>query len=285
MNWNNLHVLVVLSREGSLAGAARALGVNHATISRRLTALEEEVGVGLVRRLARSTPLTEKGREIATLAIEMEERAQKIERLKNLPDGTVSGTIRLSAPPAFLSETMMPKLAAIGQAHPELRLVLVAETRITSLEQGDADIAVRLREPSAQQSVVRKLGEISYTLYGTAQHVARPKDAWRFIGTDREFSHTPLQRWLVDFAAGRPFDLVSNDFHVQRSAAETGLGVALLPDEIARQSKHLVRADTLLPPPLAAWLVIHQDVKQAPGVRIVADAILSVFKMMPNKQK
>jgi DNA-binding transcriptional LysR family regulator len=278
MNWNNLHILAVLSREGSLAGAARALGVNHATISRRLAALEDEVGAGLVRRLARSTPLTEKGQEIAALAIEMEQQARKIERLKNLPGGGVSGTVRLSAPPAFLSESLMPKLSGITETHPDLRLVFVAETRVTSLEQGHADIAVRLTEPVAQNSIVRKLGEISYALYGTAQHVKRPSEAWRFIGFDRDFAHMPLQKWLANFAGGRPFDLVSNDFHVQKAAAETSLGLALMPDLIARQSPHLERANAPTPPPLTAWLVIHPDVKNAPEIRIMADAILSVFQ-------
>ncbi len=59
----------------------------------------------------------------------------------------------------------------------------------------------------------------------------------------------------------------------------------MLPDEIAGQSEHLVRADTQLPPPLTAWLIIHPDVKDAPEIRIVADAILSAFRTTANKQK
>ena len=278
MDWNNLQVLVVLSREGSLAGAARAIGVNHATISRRLAALEQEVGFGLVRRLARSTPLTEKGQEIAALAAEMEKRAQQIERLKNLPDSQISGTVRLTAPPAFISETLMPQLAAIGDAHPALRLEFVAETHVVSLEQGGADIAVRFAQPKAQQNIVRKLGEVPYALYGTAQHIAQPKAAWRFIGLDRGFAQTPLQKWLAQYSEGCPFDVVSNDLHVQRAAAEAGLGLVLLPVALAHQSPNLVQVDTPTPPPLPAWLVIHPDVKNAPAIRVAADAILQVFR-------
>lgn len=278
MDWNNLHVLVMVSREGSLAGAARALGVNHATISRRLLALEKEVGAGLVRRLARSTPLTEKGRQIVSFALEMEERAKKIERLANLQPDVVSGTVRLSAPPALISETLMPKLAKISEAHPELRLVLVADPHITSIERGEADIAIRLTEPLAQQSIVRKLGEISYGLYATARYSRRPEDAWRFIGADQSLAHIPIQKWLVDFAAGRPFALASSDFSVQKSAAEAGAGIALLPDQIAQKSIDLVRVETSAPPPLKAWLVMHPDVQNTPAIRIISDAISSVFR-------
>ena len=113
MDWRDLHVLAILSREGSLAGAARALGVNHATISRRISALEEQIGEPLVRRLARSTPLTEIGREISAIAVDMAKQAQRIDRLVHAAQGTITGTVRLTAPPAFVSETLIPSMPGI----------------------------------------------------------------------------------------------------------------------------------------------------------------------------
>jgi DNA-binding transcriptional LysR family regulator len=278
MDWNNLNVLVTVAREGSLAGAARALGVNHATISRRLAALEAEVGAGLVRRLARSTPLTEKGRQIADLALGMADRAHQIERLTKLQSDQISGTVRLGAPPAMLSETLMPALAAVMTAHPDLRLDLVADTRIASLERGEADIAIRLTEPQTPQNIARRLGEITYGLYGSAAHVAQPEAAWRFIGSGPDLAQTPAQTWLTELAAGRPISLVSSDPHVQRAAAEAGLGIALLPDRIADRSPLLRRAHAAAPPPRVAWLVMHPDVHKAPAVRIVAEAIAASFR-------
>lgn len=278
MDWNNLHVLVAVAQEGSLAGAARVLGVNHATISRRIAALEAEVGAGLVRRLARSTPLTEKGRQIADLAMDMAAHAHQIERLTKLQASRISGTVRLSAPPAMLSETLMPGLAGVLQAYPDLRLELVAESRITSLEQGEADIAVRLTEPQSPQIIARKLGEITYGLFGVAGHIEQPEAAWRFIGAGPDLARTPAQIWLATFAAGRPFSLMSSDPHVQKSAAEAGLGIALLPDRIAGQSRTLRKAHAPAPPARVAWLVIHPDLQNAPAVRIVAEAIASLFR-------
>jgi DNA-binding transcriptional LysR family regulator len=278
MDWNNLHVLVAVAQEGSLAGAARVLGVNHATISRRIAALEAEVGAGLVRRLARSTPLTEKGRQIADLAMDMAARARQIERLTKLQTSRIGGTVRLSAPPFMLSETLMPGLAGVLQAHPDLRLELVAESRITSLEQGETDVAIRLTEPQSPQNIARKLGEITYGLFAVAGHIEQPEAAWRFIGAGPDFAHTPAQTWLAAFAAGRPFSLMSSDPHVQKSAAEAGLGIALLPDRIAGQSPSLRRAHASVPPPRVAWLVMHPDMQNAPAVRIVAEAIASIFR-------
>lgn len=278
MDWNNLNVLVAVAQEGSLAGAARVLGVNHATISRRIATLEAEVGAGLVRRLARSTPLTEQGLQIAKLALGMADFAQQIERLTNLQANRVSGTVRLSAPPAMLSETLMPGLAAILDAHSDLQLELVADGRITSLEQGAADIAIRLTEPQTPQNIARRLGEITYGLYGTSGHIGQPESSWRFIAAGPELAQTPAQKWLKEFAAGRPFSLVCSDPHVQKAAAEAGLGIALLPDRIAGQCPSLLRAHASAPPPRAAWLVMHPDVQKAPAIRIVAEAVSSVFR-------
>lgn len=124
MNWHDLQVLAVLRREGSLAGAARALGVNHATVSRRISALEDDIGHTLVRRLARSTPLTEKGEAIARIAVDMERNAHRIERLVHAASGTLTGRVRLTAPPVVVSEMIVPALTALTQtlAHKRNRL-------------------------------------------------------------------------------------------------------------------------------------------------------------------
>jgi DNA-binding transcriptional LysR family regulator len=178
----------------------------------------------------------------------------------------------------MLSETLMPGLAAVLESHPDLRLDLVADTRITSLEQGAADIAIRLTEPLSPQNIARKLGEISYGLYGAAGHIGEPESAWRFIAAGPELAHMPDQKWLKEFAAGRPFSVVTSDPHVQKAAAEAGLGIALLPDRIAGHSRNLSRAHLSAPPARAAWLVMHPDVQNTPAIRIVAATISSAFR-------
>ncbi len=201
----------------------------------------------------------------------------KIQRLTQLETGRISGTVRLSAPPALISETLMPELGEIAAAHPDLRLELVADARITSLARGDADIAIRLTKPREPQFVIRKLGKIAYGLYGVAELVNQPEEVWRFIGFEPNLADSPAQKWLADFAKGRRFSLMSNDFHVQKSAAEAGIGIAMLPVRIARRSKSLTVAMTPPPPDREAWLVFHSDVRNAPAVQIVANAISKIF--------
>jgi DNA-binding transcriptional LysR family regulator len=277
MNWDDLHVLAVLDREGSLAGAARALGVNHATVSRRISALEESLGQTLVRRLARSTPLTEKGKEIAAIARDMEHGAQRIERLTHAAQGTLSGRVRLTAPPVLVSEVIIPAMRELRADHPDLQIVLSANSHIASLDSGQADLAVRMVEPQGKQNIVRRIGSVAFALYATPDIARLPPQQWRFIAFDETLAHVPQQRWLEEFAGSRPLDLLTGDFHSQFAAARAGLGVALLPCVMAQPCRELVRISGEQPAPRSIWMVIHVDLKHAPAVRAVADMLVAAF--------
>jgi len=100
-DWDDMRVFATLAREGSLAGAARTLGVNHATVSRRVAALEEELGIRLVTRLARSTPLTAEGAAIAELATAMEDGAQAVLRKARDATATLSGKVTIATSPVL----------------------------------------------------------------------------------------------------------------------------------------------------------------------------------------
>lgn len=278
MDWRNLHAIAILSREGSLAGAARVLGVNHATVSRRIAALEDDVGEPLIRRLARSTPLTERGREIATAALRMAGHAQDLERLSKTSKDLLSATVRLSAPPALISETLIPSLGDFRKHHPMLRLVLSSRTSVASLDRGETDLAVRLVEPTGRQDIARRLGSISYALYATPAYALRAPEDWEFIGTEAGPSQTPQQIWLKAFAKGRPFALLASDFYSQRAAAEAGVGIALLPERIMAASG-MVRVADERPAPRPAWLVMHSDLRTSRAVRAVADHVIRLFEM------
>ena len=277
MNWDDLHVLAVLDREGSLAGAARALGINHATVSRRISALEESLGQTLVRRLARSTPLTEKGKEIAAIARDMEQGAQRIERLIHAAQGTLTGRVRLTAPPVLVSEVIIPAMRDLRADHPDLQIVLSANSHIASLDSGQADLAVRMVEPQGKQNIVRRIGSVEFALYGAPEIARLPPQQWRFIAFDETLAHVSQQRWLKEFAGDRPLDLLTGDFHSQFAAVRAGLGVALLPCVMAQPCKELVRVSGEQPAPRSVWMVIHADLKHAPAVRAVADMLVAAF--------
>jgi len=100
-DWDDLRIFEVLARTGSLSAAARLLKVNHATIGRRVAALEAELGTTLVTRLPRNTVLTPQGEAIAALAREMEQTAQAVTRRARAFDNNLTGNVRISLPPAL----------------------------------------------------------------------------------------------------------------------------------------------------------------------------------------
>lgn len=277
MRWDDLRILAALARAGSLAAAARRLGVNHATVSRRITALENDLGQQLIRRLARSTPLTEYGREIARIAQEMELGAQKVQRVGHAAHGTLTGTVRLTAPPVLVSQIIIPAMVGLRSAHPELQIVLSANSHVASLDSGQADLAVRMVEPQGRQNIVRRIGQVDFALYASAAIAERPAKEWRFIAFDETLAHVAQQRWLEQFAGNRPFDLLTGDFHSQFAAARAGLGVALLPCIMGEPCTDLIRIAPDQPEPRPVWLVIHADLRDAPAVRAVADMLVDEF--------
>lgn len=277
MNWDDLRVLAVLEREGSLAATARRLGVNHATVSRRIAALESDLRQKLIRRLARATQLTDKGHEIAAIARDMEDSAQRVERAVHAAQGTLTGRVRLTAPPVLVSEIIIPALGGLRADHPQLQISLSANSQVASLDSGQADIAVRMVEPQGQQNIVRRIGSVSFALYATPEIARLPPHDWRFIAFDETLAHVPQQRWLEQFADGRPLDFLTGDFNTQLAAARAGLGVALLPCVMADHCPDITRTSPQQPEARPVWMVMHADLHRAPAVRTVADVLVRVF--------
>ena len=269
-------MFAVLADEGSLAGAARRLGLNHATVSRRVAALESALGIRLVTRLARSTPLTGKGRDVLKIAREMAEGANGIMRLAHDASATLSGHVTLTAPPAMATSLILPNLPRLLERHPDLRLTVSSEAGVVSLDRGDADLAIRLVRPEGARHVVRSLGNADYALYGVVEWVRLPTDQWRFVCFDDRLSHVPQQLWLNDYIGERRVSLRTSDLYGQAAAACAGLGVALLPTMMGRTYPDLVRVAPEAPPSRQAWLVIHADLRTAPAVRAVADFLVEI---------
>src|SRR5580692_3255705 len=117
-DWEDLHHFVALAREGTLSAAARMLGVDHATVARRVAALEQSTGLKLVDRRSRATTLTDDGKRIAAVAAPMEEAAFAVGRAAQAAKPGVDGEVTISAPPNFASSVIAPQLTRLRSQHP-----------------------------------------------------------------------------------------------------------------------------------------------------------------------
>lgn len=279
-DWENLRHFVVLAREGTLSAAARLLGVDHATVARRVAALEAETGLKLVDRRARSYQLTDHGRRIAATALPMEEAAFAVGRAVQAVKPGLRGEVAISSPPSLANALIAPRLLLLRRQHPGVRIKLIGEKRAASLNRREADVALRLSRPSDPGLIARKIGSFGFGLYGAPSYLkATPRHAFAFIAYDDSMDDAPQQKWLQTVTAGSEIVLRTNDLENQAAAARTGLGVAVLPDFLGEPDPRLERYDiTPAPPSRDVWLLVHRDLRQAPLVRAVMEFLVDCIK-------
>lgn len=271
LDWDDLRHFTALADEGSLSAAARRLGVEHATVARRIAALEDKVGVKLVDRRGGRYVLTGAGERVADHARRMEAEALGIERALRAGLEEAFVQVSVSAPPLIISHLVAPRLPVLRRAHPRLRLLLLGQSRFVSLTRGEADLALRLTRPNDATLVVRKVGSVTYRLYGSKDYVTshRPEE-FAFIAFDESLENAPHQVWLRNLAGERPTLLRSNDLAIQTAAAQAGVGVVALPTFVG-EAAGLVKAD---PDDGSStrdlWLAFHRDLRDTPAVAAVA---------------
>lgn len=272
MDWENLRHFRAFAKVSSLAGAARELGVEHATVARRIAALERELGLKLIDRRGRKIALTPAGVDVAAISGEVETKALAIERIAAGQQLEVAGKVTISAPPALGTAILARPLVELRSRASKLSFEILAETRRSSLDRRESDLALRLSRPQAGDLTASKLGEIAFHMYAAPEYLRnRGPDDWEFIGFDASLDDAPHQTTLRDLAAGRPIALRATTAELQLQLALAGGGIAMLPD-------FLVPADTLVVAHPAevkreVWMLMHSDMVSSAPVRAVADAL------------
>ncbi|WP_031337149.1 LysR family transcriptional regulator [Rhodopseudomonas sp. B29] len=280
LDWEDLRHFAALAREGSLSAAARVIGVDHATVARRVAALEAATGLKLVDRRARAYALTDDGRRIAAIAARMEESAFAAERAAQASSLRLRGAVSISAPPAYSSAMIAPRLIELKRRHPGILITLIGEKRSASLQRREADLALRLSRPTEPGLVARKIASIGFGLYGAPDYLkATPAHAWSFIAYDSSMNDTPQQKWLMSLAGDNEIALRTSNLGNQVIAAQTGLGVAVLPRFVGDISAGLERRQ-IAPATVGrdVWLVVHRDLRRSAVIRSVMEFLVECVK-------
>ncbi|MCQ8896783.1 LysR family transcriptional regulator [Limnobacter humi] len=274
--WDDIRYFHELAKAGSLSGAARALGVEHSTVARRMDVLEAALGVRLFDRLSTGWCLTPEGETLATQAERLDQEAQAFSRAA-LGVASLKGTVRISAPPVLVGQWLVPGLAALRQQWQHINLDMIGETRDANLARGEADLAIRMSRPNAPGLVARSVGHISYGLFAKRGYCRKPESEWEFLAYDDSLAQVPQQQWLNKVADGRPFIFRSNDLLALLNAARAGLGLAVLPYFLVRGDKTLEHITSpACPVKRQVWLVMHPGVRRSPRVRLMADLLANV---------
>lgn len=278
IDWEDIRVFIALARHGSLTAAARALSVNHATVSRRVTALEEHLGVKLVERRPNGYVLTPDGVRTLASAHEMEVAAATLARSSDASGP--AGLVRINAPPSLSHDFVVLHLASLAAQHPGLDIEIVADVRPVSLERHETDIALRFGRPQDGDFIARPLLTAGYGFYASkawCQKVAGGEEPV-FVGFDEATSHIPDAAWLVQQFPKARISFRASTQSAQAIAAKRGAGIALLPHFIGRTSPGLRPCPIgISPPSRELWMLIRKHDRKDLAVRATTDFIEQIF--------
>lgn len=267
MDWDRVRVFLAVARTGQILGAARRLGVNHATVSRQLTALEDELGVKLIERLNQGCRLTEAGDVLLASAERAESELLQVGAQLAGADARLSGTVRVGAPDGMGNYFLAAELSALALRHPALTIQLVPLPRTFSLSRREADIAVTLERPTEGRLIVRKLTDYTLGLYASPTYL----DETGAIACEDDLADRLYVTHVDDFVYSRALDyaatvgrLMTHRFECgsvvgQFEAVRQGHGIGILHDYAAAATPGLMRVLPHLVFRRSYWLVTHPD--------------------------
>jgi DNA-binding transcriptional LysR family regulator len=270
-DWNDLSPFLAVARTGSFAAAARSLGLQHSTVSRRVCALERTLGSRLFHRMPTGTALTETGQRLLPLAVKAEAALAAL-------SAAVTGqtrALRLSVPTGF-APLLAPDLIAFHGSNPHLSVEVLATSQPSDIVAGVADIALRLAPSMDAALVIRRVAEVGLTLYASPAYlrthpVTRPFSfaGHNLIGLHPDLALTPGAAWLDAHAGAATVVMRLAQMAEVCATAAGGAGLALLPCILADAADDLVRVipDVLVRQPLT--LVCRRDVADDPASRRV----------------
>jgi DNA-binding transcriptional LysR family regulator len=281
LSWDDVRMFLALYRARTLAAAAKIVGYDASTLSRRLGALERSLGMPLFDRTREGLLPTEAADQLLPPAEEMAEAHARFSRDASGFEREAEGVVRLSVPPGLAESFVAPALVRLRQKHPRISVEIDTSIRFVDLTRREADIAIRTRRPETGDLVSVKLGQRRWTpmLARARARRLRPIRDWSelpWIVWGDDVGAFPPAVWLARHVPRQAVVLRTTHFPAQVRAVESGLGAALLPPfymRLARVSPFRL-ADSLAPsadqlPISETWLVGHRALRAVPRVAAV----------------
>ncbi|MCJ2080035.1 LysR family transcriptional regulator [Methylobacterium sp. J-090] len=285
-NWDHLQIFLAVARHGQMLEAGRRLGLNHATVARRLENLEAAVGTALFHRRPNGSTLTEAGERLLPSAERIEAEVIAATSRMHSEEAETTGTVRIGAPDALGNLFLARELSLLARRHPNLVIELVPLPRTFSLSRREADLAIGLDRPAHGRLKLAKLSDYSLGLYAARDYLERE-------GTPNEpseLAHHAVVIGVEDYAYASALDYTAflqdrtrRVFRCagaigQLEAVKAGAGIGILHDFAAAHCHGLVR---ILPETRfqrSYWLMSHPDSHEARRVTVCRDFIVRRFR-------
>ncbi len=286
MDWDNVRVFLAVARAGQFVAGARRLGLDHATASRRVAALEAELGAKLFDRRTTGARLTSAGERFLLAAEQMESALLHAQAEVSDVDVELSGDVRIGAPDGFSTYYLAGILREFVEKHPGVRIQLAPLPQLTPLARRELDIVVGLDKPEAGRFVSRKLTDYSLGVYGSADYLeSRGAPAvvgdlirHRLIGYVEEYAFSTALDYVRELYGGASTQFECASAVTQLEALRAGVGLGVVHDYIARRFADLVRVLPERRAIRAYWIVTHEDTRGLGRIRAAHEHMVAAVE-------
>ncbi|MEX0298558.1 MAG: LysR family transcriptional regulator [Kordiimonas sp.] len=275
-NWDDLRYFLEVARAGNVTSAAKILGVNHSTVSRRIHAFEEKHGVRLFDRVPSGYELTEPATCIYQMALEVEATHQKISRSLFGRDGRIQGDISLTMPHDILEHCLIEDLRTFRDEYPEIDLNLFIAKGIKNLAAREADLAVRLSPAPPDHLIGTRVATLQHGIYANTEiDTSNNPDliVWN--------SETELPDWAKEHFPNSKIAMRVDDLYGMFAAVKAGIGIArmpcYLPDALAAPTvKRMPIAQTRSA--WGVWVLNHADLRYTARIQLCRKFLIKHLK-------
>lgn len=283
LDWDDLRFVLAVARTGSALRAAKTLGVNQTTVTRRITNIERVIGADLFESRQSGQLLTPLGQIVAAGAERVESEVVALQSAIDARQRLLSGSVRFTSSEVYANWVIAPFLRNFRKQYPGVTVELITDDRRLDIARGEADVALRAgSRPEGAGVVAKRLPDAAWTAYCSRSYAEErgiPDSPEAFSGhyiaqVEGTMARVSAFGWLSRVAQHATVNTRSNSLTNLLSAVKAGLGISMFPCFIGDAEADLVRC---LPPPpeldSEVWLVVRENVKQAPHVRAFVDCL------------
>ena len=274
IDWTDLQFVLAVANRGSVAAAARKMGVNHTTVLRRIQAFEASHGIRLFDRLATGYSLTPGGERVLAAARSIAEVVDDLEGRIAGQDLRLEGLLRITTTDTLMSSILPPILADFQRQHPAVKLDVSVSTDVANLGRREADVAIRISSAPPDTLIGRRICSVGMAIYRAAADALPPQELGalldeKWVDLSDAFTETSVGHWMRTHVPEERVVLRTDNFVSMTRAAAAGIGLAALPTFLGDAVPDLKRASQViaLRPPPGLWILSHQDLRRTARVR------------------
>jgi DNA-binding transcriptional LysR family regulator len=274
IDWADLKLFLDVARLGGLSAATETTGLSAATLGRRVTALEKQVGEPLFHRSHSGYALTGAGEELLRRAEDVEAAMTSLTRWR---DGTLGERVVRVSAGTWTTEFLSQHLGELWSVEDPFRLEFVTAYEKIDIGRRNADIGIRSERPVEPNLAGRLTGHVAHAIYAGRQLINGVKAGF-FVGLTGDGASLQSTRWMMAHHGDR-VGVRGNDMHSVRELVAAGGGLTVLPCFAGDADKRLVQVAPPIPELMQEqWLVTHQDERYSREVRTVIDRIAALLK-------